>query len=121
MPTPCLSLQIFPDGKIEILRPLPATEAGSRVEEDDMFAKLNPAWLPFSPLEREILLLLAEKPATMRALAAATGRSADGHLKHILADLGSRQIITSGQEGYRLNLPDDRIPMLIEWLNATAG
>lgn len=65
---------------------------------------VNPDWLDFSEFECQILLPLCERgPLTARAIGAALDRSPDGTLKEILANLVSRKVLVTGQDGYTFN------------------
>lgn len=78
------------------------------------------AWLVFSPVERDILLaLLRGGPRKRSALADSIGKSEDA-VKDLIANLTAKRILVNTSDGYNVNLPNERRPELLAWLEAQA-
>jgi hypothetical protein len=73
-------------------------------------------WLPFSPTEKRVVMLLIGSQALSRDdIAQKLDESPDGRIKGILATLVARKVILVTPDGYQVNAPEGKRKALKEW------
>jgi hypothetical protein len=103
--------------RIVIVRPAPPTTLAPDDGGHGLPACWYPEWLPFSDLERDVLVLLIDEGGqSKKEIAAALQKSSEGLLGDVLANLVSRNVLTSGHDGYRFNMVAARRPAFRHWL-----